>query len=49
MHLGIALIDGNFWFWVSPTNIKPSLHRALLFLGDWCDHVTLLVHGNYTR
>jgi hypothetical protein len=49
MHPGLALVDGNFLFQVSPTNIEPNLHRGLLFLGDWCDHVNLLVHEDYTR
>jgi hypothetical protein len=49
MHPGLALIDGNFWFRVSPTNIKPNLHERRLFFGDWFNHVNLLVHGDYTR
>jgi hypothetical protein len=49
MHPGLALIDRNFWFWVSFTNIESNLHWRLLFFRDWFDHVNLLVHGDYTR
>jgi hypothetical protein len=49
MHLGLALVDGNFWFGVSPTNIESNRHWRLLFFGDWFDNVNLLVHGDYTR
>jgi hypothetical protein len=48
MHSGLVLVNGNLWLRVSPTNIKPNLHGRLLFLGNWGDHDTLLVHGDYT-
>jgi hypothetical protein len=49
MHPGLALVDGNFWLRVSPTNIEPNLHWRLLFFGDGFDNVNLLIHGGYMR
>jgi hypothetical protein len=49
MHPGLALIDGNFWFWVSTTNIKTHLHGHRLSFGDEFDFGKLLVHGDYMR
>jgi hypothetical protein len=49
MHPELALVDGNFWFWVSATNVESHLHGRRLFFWDGFNFGNLLVHGDYTR
>jgi hypothetical protein len=48
MHSGLALVDRDFRFRVSSTDVKSHLHGRWLFLGDGFHFDTLLVHGDYT-
>jgi hypothetical protein len=49
MHPGLALVDGNFRFEVSSTDVKSHLHGRRLFFEDRFNFGNLLVHGDYTR
>jgi hypothetical protein len=47
MYPGLALVDEDFRFGVSSTNVKSHLHGRRLFFGDGFHFGTLLVYGDY--
>jgi hypothetical protein len=48
MHPGLALVNGDFRFGVSSTNVESHLHGRWLSFGNGFHFGTLLVHGDYT-
>jgi hypothetical protein len=48
MHPRLALVDGDFRFRVSSTDVKSHLHGRRLFFGDGFNFGNLLVHEDYT-
>jgi hypothetical protein len=45
MHPELALVDRNFWFRVSTTNVKSHLHERRLFFWDGFNFGNLLAYG----